>query len=107
MLPGEIEKVRKPGPGARSPRPWRTFPSGGDSSRRSPASRSTGCIFPMTSLASYQAKMGFPGQFPFTRGTHPTMYRSRLWTMREYAGYSTAENPTGAIAIFSRRVRPV
>ncbi len=36
-------------------------------------------------------KLGFPGRFPFTRGVHPTMYRSRLWTMREYAGYSTAE----------------
>ncbi len=39
----------------------------------------------------YQDKLGFPGSFPFTRGVHPTMYRSRLWTMREYAGYSTAE----------------
>jgi methylmalonyl-CoA mutase, N-terminal domain len=42
-------------------------------------------------LARYQDKLGFPGSFPFTRGVHPTMYRSRLWTMREYAGYSTAE----------------
>ena len=42
-------------------------------------------------MAGYQAKLGFPGDFPFTRGAHPTMYRSRLWTMREYAGYSTAE----------------
>ncbi len=32
-----------------------------------------------------------PGQFPFTRGVHPTMYRSRLWTMRQYSGYATAE----------------
>lgn len=32
-----------------------------------------------------------PGQFPFTRGIHETMYRSRLWTMRQYAGFSTAE----------------
>src|SRR5581483_5469437 len=32
-----------------------------------------------------------PGQFPFTRGTHPDMYRSKLWTMRQYAGFSTAE----------------
>jgi methylmalonyl-CoA mutase N-terminal domain/subunit len=32
----------------------------------------------------------FPGEFPFTRGVHPTMYRSRLWTMRQYAGFSTA-----------------
>ena len=41
-------------------------------------------------LAQYQEKLGFPGTFPFTRGAHPTMYRGRLWTMREYAGYSTA-----------------
>jgi methylmalonyl-CoA mutase N-terminal domain/subunit len=33
---------------------------------------------------------GFPGEFPFTRGIHPTMYRSRLWTMRQYAGFGTA-----------------
>lgn len=32
-----------------------------------------------------------PGQFPFTRGIHPTMYRDKLWTMRQYAGFSTAE----------------
>jgi methylmalonyl-CoA mutase N-terminal domain/subunit len=32
-----------------------------------------------------------PGEFPFTRGIHPTMYRGRLWTMRQYAGYGTAE----------------
>jgi methylmalonyl-CoA mutase N-terminal domain/subunit len=33
----------------------------------------------------------FPGEYPFTRGVHPTMYRSRLWTMRQYAGYASAE----------------
>jgi len=33
---------------------------------------------------------GFPGEFPFTRGVYPTMYRSRLWTMRQYAGFGTA-----------------
>src|ERR1700726_94056 len=32
-----------------------------------------------------------PGKFPFTRGVHPDMYRSKLWTMRQYAGFSTAE----------------
>ncbi|MDR0967116.1 MAG: methylmalonyl-CoA mutase family protein [Myxococcales bacterium] len=37
------------------------------------------------------ARLGFPGQFPFTRGIQPTMYRGRLWTMRQYAGFSTAE----------------
>ena len=36
--------------------------------------------------------IGFPGEFPFTRGVYPTMYRSRLWTMRQYAGFGTAED---------------
>jgi methylmalonyl-CoA mutase N-terminal domain/subunit len=35
--------------------------------------------------------LGRPGEFPFTRGVQPTMYRSRLWTMRQYAGFATAE----------------
>ncbi len=38
----------------------------------------------------YLEKLGFPGEVPFTRGVQPTMYRSRLWTMRQYAGFSTA-----------------
>jgi len=37
------------------------------------------------------ARLGFPGQPPFTRGVQPTMYRGRLWTMRQYAGYASAE----------------
>jgi methylmalonyl-CoA mutase, N-terminal domain len=36
-------------------------------------------------------KLGYPGEFPFTRGVQPTMYRGRLWTMRQYAGYASAE----------------
>ncbi len=39
----------------------------------------------------YLASLGFPGEYPFTRGVQPTMYRGRLWTMRQYAGYATAE----------------
>ena len=38
----------------------------------------------------YLDKLAFPGQYPFTRGVQPTMYRGRLWTMRQYAGFSTA-----------------
>ncbi len=34
-------------------------------------------------------RLGYPGEFPFTRGVQPTMYRGRLWTMRQYAGYAT------------------
>jgi methylmalonyl-CoA mutase N-terminal domain/subunit len=37
-------------------------------------------------------EIGRPGEFPFTRGIYPTMYRGRLWTMRQYAGYATAED---------------
>src|SRR5829696_7393652 len=36
-------------------------------------------------------RLGEPGEYPFTRGIHPEMYRSRRWTMRQYAGYATAE----------------
>ena len=36
-------------------------------------------------------ELGLPGEFPFTRGIQPTMYRGRLWTMRQYAGFGTAE----------------
>ncbi len=39
----------------------------------------------------YMEKLGFPGEYPFTRGVQPTMYRGRLWTMRQYAGFATAE----------------
>jgi len=39
----------------------------------------------------YLRDLGFPGQYPFTRGIYPTMYRGRIWTMRQYAGYATAE----------------
>jgi len=39
----------------------------------------------------YERDLGFPGSYPFTRGVQPTMYRGRFWTMRMYAGFSTAE----------------
>jgi methylmalonyl-CoA mutase N-terminal domain/subunit len=38
----------------------------------------------------YENRLGFPGEYPFTRGVQPTMYRGRLWTMRQYAGFGTA-----------------
>jgi methylmalonyl-CoA mutase N-terminal domain/subunit len=40
--------------------------------------------------SDYQDQLGFPGEYPFTRGVQPTMYRGRLWTMRQYAGYASA-----------------
>jgi len=39
----------------------------------------------------YERDLGYPGQYPFTRGVHPTMYRGRLWTMRMFAGFGSAE----------------
>jgi methylmalonyl-CoA mutase N-terminal domain/subunit len=39
---------------------------------------------------AYERDLGYPGEYPFTRGVQPTMYRGRLWTMRQYAGYASA-----------------
>ncbi len=41
--------------------------------------------------SDYQKDLGAPGEFPFTRGVQPTMYRGRFWTMRQYAGFASAE----------------
>jgi methylmalonyl-CoA mutase, N-terminal domain len=46
---------------------------------------------PAAADASYDEALGSPGEFPFTRGVYPTMYRGRHWTMRQYAGFGTAE----------------
>ncbi|MCC6146776.1 MAG: methylmalonyl-CoA mutase [Anaerolineaceae bacterium] len=54
----------------------------------------SGIVLPRVSLPfemDYLEALGFPGEYPFTRGIQPTMYRGRLWTMRQYAGYATAE----------------
>lgn len=45
---------------------------------------------PQMADPTYEEKLGFPGEYPFTRGVQPTMYRGRFWTMRQYAGFSTA-----------------
>ncbi|OLB23010.1 MAG: methylmalonyl-CoA mutase [Actinobacteria bacterium 13_2_20CM_68_14] len=46
---------------------------------------------PDTVEIDYEAELGFPGVYPFTRGVYPSMYRGRLWTMRQFAGFGTAE----------------
>ncbi|HEX2571550.1 MAG TPA: methylmalonyl-CoA mutase family protein [Polyangia bacterium] len=45
---------------------------------------------PVEGAVDYLQDLGFPGQYPFTRGVQPTMYRGRFWTMRQYAGFGTA-----------------
>ena len=55
----------------------------------------TGSGFPVAPLYGPREEppvLGNPGEYPFTRGVHPTMYRGRLWTMRQYAGFGTAED---------------
>jgi methylmalonyl-CoA mutase, N-terminal domain len=42
-------------------------------------------------VGAFEERIGFPGEFPFTRGVYPSMYRGRLWTMRQFAGFGTAE----------------
>ena len=44
-----------------------------------------------TKNLDYSEEIGFPGEYPYTRGVQPTMYRGRFWTMRQYAGFATAE----------------
>ena len=53
----------------------------------------TGRLYTPLDIAGkdYGADIGLPGEFPFTRGIQPTMYRGRLWTMRQYAGFASAE----------------
>ncbi len=45
-----------------------------------------------TAKLNYLKDLGFPGEYPFTRGIHATMYRGRLWTMRQFSGFGTAED---------------
>jgi methylmalonyl-CoA mutase N-terminal domain/subunit len=48
-----------------------------------------------TDSLNYQNDLGKPGEFPFTRGVYPTMYRGRLWTMRQFAGGVRYANADG------------
>jgi methylmalonyl-CoA mutase N-terminal domain/subunit len=64
--------------------------------RKADFSTSSGIPIPRLGLPSqpesdYPEELGFPGEIPFTRGVQPTMYRSRFWTMRQYAGFASAE----------------
>jgi len=48
-------------------------------------------LIPPEADPDYMDQLGFPGEYPYTRGVQPTMYRGRFWTMRQYAGYASAE----------------
>jgi methylmalonyl-CoA mutase N-terminal domain/subunit len=49
------------------------------------------CFFPEFEYPGYEDKLGFPGQYPYTRGVQSNMYRGRFWTMRQYAGFGNAQ----------------
>jgi methylmalonyl-CoA mutase, N-terminal domain len=73
---------------------WERRVEGGDPLRRpTGTSHTANVLYTPDDLPDldYAEQLGYPGEFPFTRGVHPTMYRGRLWTMRQYAGYATAE----------------
>jgi methylmalonyl-CoA mutase N-terminal domain/subunit len=62
--------------------------------RKDPFTTPSGIPLPDAAIPfefDYMEKLGFPGEYPFTRGVQPTMYRSRFWTMRQYAGFASAE----------------
>ncbi|MGO8992084.1 MAG: methylmalonyl-CoA mutase family protein, partial [Polyangiaceae bacterium] len=48
-------------------------------------------VTPSDAPIDYPKQLGFPGEYPFTRGVQPTMYRGKLWTMRQFAGFGTPE----------------
>jgi Methylmalonyl-CoA mutase, N-terminal domain/subunit len=47
---------------------------------------------PLDVKGDYEEKIGFPGDYPFTRGIYPNMYRGRIWTIRQYAGFGSSED---------------
>jgi methylmalonyl-CoA mutase N-terminal domain/subunit len=76
---------------------WRAaaaaLPNRTDSDFTSVSGRAVEPVYTPLDLApDIQAATGLPGEFPFTRGIHPTMYRGRLWTMRQFAGFGTADD---------------
>ncbi|MFS8544076.1 MAG: methylmalonyl-CoA mutase family protein, partial [Limnochordales bacterium] len=71
---------------------WRSGPAGQLPPRETSARIPLEPLYTAAHLAGldFERAVGWPGQYPFTRGPYPTMYRGRLWTMRQYAGYGTA-----------------
>jgi methylmalonyl-CoA mutase, N-terminal domain len=76
---------------------WRALaiklPMRDDASFTTVSGRSVEAVYtPLDLPADLITASGLPGEYPFTRGIHPTMYRGRLWTMRQFAGFGTAED---------------
>ena len=89
---GEIRRLREAL--ARWEAEWESIPKREDSLFTSVSGNEVKPLYTPLDLrgaGDYQDKLAFPGEYPFTRGPHSTMYRTRLWTMRQFAGFATAE----------------
>jgi methylmalonyl-CoA mutase N-terminal domain/subunit len=81
----------------RARRTWRELYDGASKRNIDFVTQSSAEVEPLytaADVAGFDAdqQLGYPGAFPYTRGIHPTMYRGRLWTMRQFSGFGTAEN---------------
>ncbi len=52
-------------------------------------------------------KLGYPGEYPYTRGVYPNMYRGRLWTLRQFAGYGNPEETNKRLRYLATTLKPV
>ncbi len=78
--------------------------------RKQKFSTSSGIDLPPVMLPletqDYLEQLSFPGEYPFTRGVQPTLYRGRFWTMRQYAGYATAQESNARYRYLLDQGRP-
>src|ERR1700689_17504 len=74
------------------PRDTKKSPVAAERRAASPSGLPIEAVVTANDLPDWDAErdLGYPGQFPFTRGVYPTMYRGRLWTTRQYAGFGSA-----------------
>ena len=74
---------------------WETkhLSKGGIHPEKTTSGLEVGVVYTPSDLENqdYLRDLGFPGEYPFTRGVYPTMYRGNLWSMRQYAGFADAE----------------
>jgi methylmalonyl-CoA mutase N-terminal domain/subunit len=81
-----------------------TTPAPASDARTTPSGIPVEVVYrPSDAALNYEQDLGDPGKFPFTRGVQPNMYRGRLWTMRQYAGFGTAEDTNARFKLLLER----
>ena len=71
--------------------PLNRQPDGAAAERTTLSGEPIKALYGPEDVREHDANIGRPGEYPFTRGVYPSMYRGRLWTMRQFAGFGTAE----------------